>query len=335
MAPSALPMGVLLGTPGQDRHCLWGYSWARQTLPMGVLLVLLGKRHCPWGYSWSPLGKTDTAHGVLLGKTDTAHGDTPGQERHCPWGYFWARQTLSMGILLGTPGQDRHCPWGTPGQDRHCPWGYSCARQTLGALGYSWARDMSSDTVPDWCFRWARVQEGATGQWAGGDVWLQLHQCWEAAPGPSPEESAWEWAHRSLLRCPERHQGKHCHLHALGRLPVLNCFVVPVKGRGFLCRHRVGKDVAQLVGCWVHCATGTGPRCGKESFSQCQLLVQTLSQCWYSPLSASALMLNIRSIGSHTIIWTHENTALNRSDPWRQNVATQTAGELKIVILCI
>ena len=105
-----------------------GYSWARQTLPVGV----------------------------LLGKTDTAYGGTPGTP---------GQETLPMGVLLVTPGQDRHHPWGTPGQDRHCPWGYSWARETLsmGILlgktdtahgdtpGYPWARQ----TLP-MGYTWAR-----------------------------------------------------------------------------------------------------------------------------------------------------------------------------------
>lgn len=71
-------MGVLLGTPEQDGHCPWG--------------TLGQDRRCPWGYSWAPLGKTDTAHEVLLGKTDAAHGGTPVQDRHL--------------VHLGIPGQE-------------------------------------------------------------------------------------------------------------------------------------------------------------------------------------------------------------------------------------
>ena len=56
------------------------------------------------------------------------------------------------------------------------------------------------------------------------------------------------------------------------------------------------------------------PRWGQGLFSQSHLPLQTLLRCPYSPrvqslASTSANSLKIPHTGSHTIVWTHENTA--------------------------
>ena len=61
--------------------------------------------------------------------------------------------------------------------------------------------------------------------------------------------------------------------------------------------------------------TGGGfiPLCGKGSFSQCQLLEQTIMVFIQSHVQPYALPLvhtfKILNTGSHTIVWTQENTA--------------------------
>ena len=65
---------------------------------------------------------------------------------------------------------------------------------------------------------------------------------------------------------------------------------------------------------------GSSPWCGKGFFSQSQLSVQTLLRCPYSPCvqsrgSTSVCTLKIPHTGSHTIVWTHENTALVATVP--------------------
>ena len=59
---------------------------------------------------------------------------------------------------------------------------------------------------------------------------------------------------------------------------------------------------------------GSSPRCGKDFFSsQSQLPVQTLLRSPYSPRVESSAPTFVRTLkisnnGSHTIVWTQENT---------------------------
>ena len=67
---------------------------------------------------------------------------------------------------------------------------------------------------------------------------------------------------------------------------------------------------------WCNTDAGSIPRYGKWSFSQSQLSVQTLLRCSHSPhvqlhSSTSVRTLKITDTGSHTIVWTHENSAHN------------------------
>ena len=62
--------------------------------------------------------------------------------------------------------------------------------------------------------------------------------------------------------------------------------------------------------------TGSIHRCGKGSIPQSQRSVQTLLRCSHSPhvqshSSTSVRTLKITDTGSHTIVWTHENSAHN------------------------
>ena len=65
---------------------------------------------------------------------------------------------------------------------------------------------------------------------------------------------------------------------------------------------------------WHAADFGPTAWCSKGFFSQSRLSVQTFCQCLYSPcLQSHALTslctLKIPSIGSHTFVWTHGNTA--------------------------
>ena len=78
-------------------------------------------------------------------------------------------------------------------------------------------------------------------------------------------------------------------------------------------------DVAQLA----ECPTGTllkqdGVTDAARDFSPPQLSVQTLLWCPYSPRVqlhelTSVRTLKIPSIGSHTVVWTHENTSTSKT----------------------
>ena len=64
---------------------------------------------------------------------------------------------------------------------------------------------------------------------------------------------------------------------------------------------------------------GSIPRCGKEFFSQSRLSVQTLLPCPHSPRVQSHALtsvceLKFPSIGSHTFVRTHDNTAFTVSN---------------------
>ena len=64
---------------------------------------------------------------------------------------------------------------------------------------------------------------------------------------------------------------------------------------------------------------GSIPRCGEGFFSQSQLSVQTLLPCPHSPRVQSHALtsvceLKFPSIGSHTFVWTHDNTAFTASN---------------------
>ena len=60
------------------------------------------------------------------------------------------------------------------------------------------------------------------------------------------------------------------------------------------------------------------PGAARDFFLQSQLSVQTLLRCPHSPRVQSHALTSVRtlkipSIGSHTVVWTHENTSTSKT----------------------
>ena len=90
---------------------------------------------------------------------------------------------------------------------------------------------------------------------------------------------------------------------------LLQLFSLPIPSEGW--NSSVGTASDRKARCNTN--EGSIPWCSKGFFSQAQLSVQTLVRCPYSPhvqshASTSVHMLKILNTGSHTTVWTYENT---------------------------